>query len=108
MVGSQCFSGGGIECFEWAVITEYGVDFVFCRDESSGEVSGAAFEWPQLILPVGDIAFPEDDTVEGIASDQFPAGGQLDGDAAAFIHDVEQSSVGGHEGAHAGHAVMVA
>ena len=58
-------------------------------------------------MPLGYAALPQDDSIEGVSRNQLPVRGQLDGDARSFVHDVEQTTFRGGQGAHAGHSVMV-
>ena len=61
-----------------------------------------------MILPFRYVSLPENGSVEGISCNQLPFRGQLDGNPTSLVHNVEHSAIRGDEGAHAGHAVMMA
>ncbi len=58
--------------------------------------------------PDGDVFFPKDGAIEGVARDEFELGGHEDGDAAALVHDVKDAAALGDLGGDGGHAVVVA
>ena len=84
------------------------VDDVLCRDESSGELSRTALQRPEVVMPGGDRFFPEDRSVKRVAANEHPFRRHLNRNARAFVHDVKQPAGRRDEGAHAGHAVVVA
>ena len=61
-----------------------------------------------MVLPFRNVSLPENSSVEGISCNQLPLRWQLDRNSTSLIHDVEHATIRGHEGAHAGHAVMMA
>ncbi len=93
---AQGFTGGSLQAGDGPF--EFGGDeeAVFVADEASSELCGARFQWPHVIGPFWDRAFPEDRAIVSIACDEVPLRGEEDRDARSFIHDVEEPPVRGH------------
>ena len=103
----QATTSGSVDHAQWSLEPKRDVNPFSVGDESSGELSRATLEGPEVTVPVFEWLFPQDGPVEGIPGDKFPVGGQLDRDARALVHDVEQSPTAGDHGAHACHAIVV-
>ena len=59
-------------------------------------------------VPLVDVTFPEDRSIESVAGDQPPGGRQLDRRSRPFVQNVEQPAAGGHARSHAGHVIVMA
>ena len=74
------FPGCGIQDGQRGFEAECDIDAFAVCDESSSQLCGAAFEWPEVAVPVGQRLFPENRSVESVTGDEFPVGRELDRD----------------------------
>ena len=82
-------------------------DAIADRHESAKQVRGPTLQAEILAGPIGNVAIPQNDPIEGVASDETPLRRQLDRCPRPFVQNVEQSPVRGHQRGHACHVIVV-
>ena len=107
LVGAQRLARRRVDGRQRPVEAQRNVDRIPRGHQPPREVRGPALEWVHVRVPVAHVALPENGPVEGIPREEQPVRGELNRRPRALVHDVEDPVPGGHQRAHAGHAVMV-
>jgi hypothetical protein len=83
-------AAGGIERGYRRVDSESHVNTVAYCDKPAQQMRRSALERILLSVPFLDLAFPQDDSVEGVPRDKPPLGRQLHRGRGTFVENVEE------------------